>query len=155
MQPIIAFAQRAHATISARFRAVVETLPDGALTWQPPAPEANSVAQLVRHVATGQRHMLGVAEGAPPAITSMDPRERGLHNDPATRAELLALLTQMDADREARLARLDRLDLGEATPAGSDLTRFVWVGLSIGEAQEHLGHTELTAQLWRAQQPSP
>jgi len=152
MQPMIEFAQHVHTRISKSFRNLVEMLPDFALTWQPPASEANSVAQLVRHVATGQRHMLGLAEGEPPTITSMDPRERGLHNDPSTRAELLDLLARMDADREARLARLDKLDLGEAIPAGNDMTRFVWVGLSIGEAQEHLGHAELTAQLWQAQQ---
>lgn len=155
MQPMIQFAQRAHATISQRFHKVVETLPDSALSWQPPAAEVNSVAQLVRHVARGQRHLLGLAEGGPPTITSMDSRERGLHNDSATRAELLDLLARMDADREARLARLDRLDLGETIPEEDNLSRFVLVGFSICEAQEHLGQTELTAQLWQAQQASP
>ena len=154
MQPIIEFAQRVHVRVSDRFRRVVEMLPDGALTWQPPAAEANSVAQLVRHVANGQRHILGMAEGEPPTITSMDSRERGLHNDRATRTELFDLLAQMDADREARLARLDTMDLSEISPTGGDMTRFVLVGFSLCEAQEHLGHAELTAQLWQAQQPS-
>jgi len=149
---MIEFAQRAHATTSESFRKVMEMLPDIALTWQPSVADTNSVAQLVRHVASGQRHLLGLAEGEPPTITSMDPRERGLVNDPATRAELLDLLARMDADREMRLARLDGVDLGEIIPAGGDLTRFVLVGLSIGEAREHLGHAELTAQLWQAQQ---
>ncbi len=154
MQPIVQFAQRSHTTTSERLRRVVEELPDFALTWQPLATGANSIAQLVRHIAIGQRHLLGLAEGEAPTITSMDPRERGLHNDAATRAELLDLLTQMDADRAMRLAKLDMLDLSETIPAGDDMTRFVLVAFSITEAREHLGHAELTAQLWQAQQAS-
>jgi hypothetical protein len=152
MQPLIAFAQRVHARLSDRLRGVVEGLPQAALTWQP-AAEANSVAQLVRHVARGQRHLLGLAEGAPPTITSSEAADRGLTNAPATHAELLALLAEMDADREARLARLEGMELGEAVRVGEEMTRFILVGLSIGEAWEHLGHAELTAQLWRAAQP--
>jgi hypothetical protein len=134
-----------------RFRRVVEGLPDTALSWQPTATGTNSVAQLVRHVVAGQRHILGLAEGKPPTITSMDARVRGLHDDPATRAELLELLAGMDADRAARLDRLATLDLEEALPAAGGMTRFDLLAHSVGEAREHLGHAELTAQLWQAQ----
>lgn len=157
MQLITQFARRDLAGTSARMRKVVETMPDAALTWQPPAPEINSVAQIVRHVAVGQRHLLAMAAGDGPVITSMDPYQRGLNNDPATRAELLGLLTETDAVRERILARLDTMDLSEtvAGPGVPESPRFFLVAYSIGEAREHLGHAELTAQLWQSQRPSP
>jgi len=157
MHLITQFARRNLADTSARLRQAVEAMPEDALTWQPTIAETNSIAQIVRHVVTGQRHILGLAAGDGPTITSMDPYQRGLYNDPATRSELLGLLTMMDTAREEVLTRLDAMDLSETVPVpgGSPLPRFFLVTHSLGEAREHLGHAELTAQLWRSHQPTP
>ncbi len=148
-QPLIAFTDEMLGHLSERFAAVVAAMPDDGLAWRPGDAATNSVARLVRHVVAGQKLILGIALGEPPAALP-DERARGLHDDPVTRAELIGLLAEADAAREAALARLDAMDLGEPAPVpwGEPRTRFFWVAHSVGEAREHLGHAELTRQLW-------
>ncbi len=85
MHLITQFARRNLADTSARLRQAVEAMPEDALTWQPTIAETNSIAQIVRHVVTGQSHILGLAAGDGPAITSMDP-------DPAISIRIAARL---------------------------------------------------------------
>jgi hypothetical protein len=137
------------AHLSERFVKVVEALPVEALNWQPTSTETNSIAQIVRHVTFGQGLILSRARGE--AITGpLDARTRGLHNDPATHAELLGLLARMDEERAVHLTQLDALVLTEQVPGPPDrpTTRLFWLVHSVGEAREHLGHAELTQQLW-------
>jgi hypothetical protein len=58
----------------------------------------------------------------------------------------------MDRERADFLTRLDGLDLAEEVPvpSGPARARFFFVAHSVGEAREHLGHAELTRQLWEA-----
>jgi hypothetical protein len=151
MQPIVEYARQALGQAAGRYRKVVEAMPEDRLNWRPGDETTNSVAQLVRHVAGGQRLIFSLALGEPPPTPpGRDVRTRGLHNDPATRAELLDLLARADAEREERLARLDALDLSEPVPGprGEAHPRFFFIAHSVGEAREHLGHAELTRQLW-------
>lgn len=149
MQPNIEVTQVMLAHLSERFVKVVEALPAEALNWQPTPAGTNSIAQIVRHVTFGQGLILSRARGE--VITGpLNERARGLHNDPATPAELIGLLTRMDEERAAHLTQLDAMDLTDDVPGPPDrpTTRVFWLVHSVGEAREHLGHAELTQQLW-------
>jgi hypothetical protein len=149
MQLIVEYTRDVLAHLSGRYRAAVDALPAGALTWRPGDDRTNSVAQIVRHVARGQDLILARALGTGDVGEPADDRDRGLHNDPATHRELRDLIGWMDSLREERLTVLDGMDLAEVVPVpgGAARTRFFWVAHSVGEAREHIGHAELTVQL--------
>ena len=155
MQPIIAFAQRALGLADERFLKVIEAIPEDALNWQPGDETTNSLAQIVRHVAFGRRFMLGMAAGDPlpfrPTGDLPDARTRGLHNDPATRAEIVGLIGDAERYWKDALDRCDALDLTKVVPSpfGEPRSRFFWIAANLGEAREHLGHAELTVQIYR------
>ncbi len=79
----------------------------------------------MRHVVAGQKLVFAIAPGEPPAALS-DDRARGLHDDPATRAELLGSLADLAAGRQGALAHLDAMDLSELVPLpwGESRSRF-------------------------------
>jgi len=152
MQPIVQFAQFTLGHCDERFVKAVEAIPEGALNWQPGDETTNSLAQIVRHVYFGRRFMLGNALGNAPTFSGPpDARMRGLHNDPATRTELLGMIRETDAMWKDSLARLDATDLSESVPSpfGEPRPRFFWVAANIGETREHLGHAELTVQMYQ------
>lgn len=157
MQPMITYAQRDLALVSERLMKAIDTLPEDALNWRPGDETTNSLAQIIRHVAKGQGMLLGVAVGGMPPMTAeqaqavaSDPRVRGLHNDPATHDELRGLLQKMDSRRQDALAKLADADLGEEIPTPfGPAPRVRIIGGAIGESREHLGHAELTVQLWQ------
>jgi hypothetical protein len=149
MQPIVEYAQRSLDRLWDRFRAVVQAMLAEGLNWRPGDETTNSLAMIVRHVTFGQRLILNMALGIPPNLP-LDERTRGLHNDPATHDELLGLLDSTAEERRAFLAQLDALDLGEAIagPLGPPRPRFSFVAHTVAEAAQHIGHAELTRQLW-------
>jgi hypothetical protein len=149
MQPIVEYTQVMLAHLSGRYKQVVEAMPEEGLNWQPGGAGTNSLAQIVRHVVSGQQLIFNWALGTPPQLPVTE-RSRGLHNDTATHAELLELLAQGDQARAELLAQLDASDLSESVPSlgGEARTRFFYVAHSVGEAREHIGHAELTRQLW-------
>ena len=149
MQLMVEYAQQALDRLWERYRAVVQAMPAEALNWRPGDETTNSLAMIIRHVAFGQRLILNAALGSPPNLP-LDERTRGLHNDPAKHDELLGLLDQAVEERRDFLARLDASDLNEPIPGpgGSSRPRFAVMAHSVAEAAEHIGHAELTRQLW-------
>lgn len=153
MKPVTNYAQFMLTTQAERYGKVVEGLPEEALNWRPGDETTNAVAQIVRHVYEGLPWLLGIAvgDGAPP----MDQEARqarhlhSLRNDPATREELLGIIAAGMAKANDLLAKIDETDLSEEiTPMGRPRQRFFFVGLTIDHAAEHLGHAELTKQVW-------
>lgn len=153
VQPIVQFARVTLGHIDERFIKAIEAMPEEALNWQPGDETTNSLAQIVRHVASGRKFMLGIALGQPlPTFTGPpDTRARGLHNDPATHAELTGMIREADAQWKDHLAALDATDLTEVVPSpfGEPRARFFWIAANLGEAREHLGHAELTVQMYQ------
>ncbi len=155
MQPILEFAQQAWDQQAERYRKVVEGMPDAALTWQPTRAETNSVAQIVRHVFEGLPWLLGIAGGAPPPTREEIPTivARMWRNDPTTQHELLNIIAEGLRGRDAALAALDGMDLSEEVHAmGRPRPRMFIVAGLVSHSAEHLGHVELTKQLWEARQ---
>jgi len=60
VQPIVQFARVTLGHIDERFIKAIEAMPEEALNWQPGDETTNSLAQIVRHVASGRKFMLGI-----------------------------------------------------------------------------------------------
>lgn len=146
MQPMLAAVQRFLDVQLARFGEVVDGLPGEALNWRPGDAETNAVAQLIRHVTLVQTNILTRTLGETP---SFDP-EYSLFDDPATKEELRGLLREAKAKKDEQLTRLDAMDLSELVPTrySGPVTRAFLVIATVDHGQEHLGHAELTKQLW-------
>ena len=145
MKPVVAVVQRMLDEQAERYGKVVDGLPAEALNWRPGNEETNSVAQLVRHVTAVQWVLLARALGEP----FEHDHKHSLRNDPATKEELQVLIADAKAKKDDALARLDGMDMSEAipTPSGPAL-RARYVIHTADHGQEHLGHAELTKQLW-------
>ncbi|MHB8646520.1 MAG: DinB family protein [Thermomicrobiales bacterium] len=143
MKPIVEVVQRMLNGQAERYGNVVDALPDDALNWQPGSAETNSVAQLIRHVTAVQQALLTRALGDSPQYD----HQRSLRNDPATREELRGLIADAKAAKDDSLARLDRMDMSEMLDNGRALRAYLIIHTA-DHGQEHLGHAELTKQLW-------
>ncbi len=146
MKPMVEVVQRMLNGQAERYTKVVEGLPEEALNWRPGNEETNSVAQLVRHVTAVQNLFMGRILGESPEYD----HRYALRNDPATKEELLGLIRDANARKDVALARADALDMSELlpSPSGTGTMRAHYIIHSADHGQEHLGHAELTKQLW-------
>jgi uncharacterized damage-inducible protein DinB len=152
MQAATRYARRTLDAQAERFVGVVDGLPPEALAWRPGDETTNSIAQIVRHVAAWQPWYLGVTLGDPVPLDD-DALNRkqadSLDNSPVTADELRALVESMRARTAAALDRVDALDLNEEVRPYSDPeARCFYLSGAIDHAAEHIGHAELTRQLW-------
>jgi uncharacterized damage-inducible protein DinB len=103
-----------------KIRACLTTLPPGAL-WKRPAPESNSIGNLLLHLNGNVRQWIVSGVGGAP-----DTRERSAEftaEEGATAPELFAQLEATIADVDAVLARLTPDDLLQSrTIQGRDVT---------------------------------
>ena len=129
-----------------RARQALDGLDVDALDWVP-APDANSIAVLTTHLLGSERETLATVLGTPV--------ERNRGAEFRARADPVALRRLLN-DADARLDDLEAaaptLDLSLERTRGSDPTprRLAEMLISnYAHAREHVGHIELTAQLWR------
>src|SRR3954454_8737204 len=153
MQGATRYAQRTFDAQAERLIAVASELPPEALTWRPGDETTNSIAQIIRHVVAWQPWYLAVALGDPVPLDDEELNQKqadSLENSPATAADLRAQVQAMQAETAAALGRVDALDLdGEITPYGDPEPRGFYLSGAIDHAAEHIGHAELTRQLWK------
>jgi hypothetical protein len=144
MKPIIVVVKGMLDEQAERYTQVVTAMPEEALHWRPGDATTNSVAQIVRHVTAAQEWLLGVARGDTPAWD-----QDSLRNDRATREELLGLIAAVSARKDDQLARIDLLDMSETLASEDGPGLRGWFVVHCAEhGAEHLGHAELTQQLW-------
>ncbi len=152
MQAATRYAQRTLDAQAERFTTVVDGLPPEALTWRPGDETTNSIAQIVRHVVAWQPWYFGVALGDPVPLDDEALNQKqadSLDNSPTTAAALRALVEATRAEIATALERIDALDLSEEiTPYGEPEPRCFYLSGAIDHAAEHIGHAELTRQLW-------
>lgn len=152
MKPVTTYAQTMLGRQAERYAAVVDALPEEALNWRPGDETTNSVAQIVRHVFEGTPWLLGLATGDTGPSTPEERRarhEHSLRNDPATKDELHGIIAASKERWAVLLPQIDALDLSEEiSPMGRPTQRFFFLGLAVDHAAEHLGHAELTKQMW-------
>jgi uncharacterized damage-inducible protein DinB len=152
MQPELHYARIVFQNQHERFTRAVDGLPDAGLNWRP-GQDMNAIGQLVRHVVAYQRVFFSFALGEPAVRSEAEIEEMHVHSfrdEPATNAEVTALLTEEYARVEAELARLDAMDLsdGVTTLRGTQRERRRFITQAMLHAQEHMGHAEITRQLW-------
>lgn len=135
--------QKAHEEI----KAVLVALPPEALDWSPGAG-MNTAAALATHVAGAERWLIGELAGREPAARNRDaeflvagrPAEELCGLLDATLAHSLAVLARVTGDDVAREFTHPRT--GQIHTAGWAIVQ------AVGHAGTHLGHLEMTRQLW-------
>lgn len=143
MKPMVDVVGRMLDRQAERYSKVVDGMPEDALNWRPGNEETNSIAQIVRHATAVQNLLLGRAVGEPPAYDHAE----SLRNDPATKAELLGLIADAKAKKDESLARVDPMDMSEMLDNGRAPRAYFVIHVA-DHGQEHLGHAELTKQMW-------
>ncbi|HUG16727.1 MAG TPA: DinB family protein [Thermomicrobiales bacterium] len=119
------------------------------LNWKPPAPEANSLYILGTHIIGNVKQNVLVVLGGGP-----DDRDRDAEFEAsgASAHELLDRWTDVKAQITARLTELggDILDRSYDHPRrGPSSGRELLIN-AVAHANEHIGHAELTRQLYDA-----
>jgi hypothetical protein len=129
-----------------RFRAELDTL-DPALLHVTPAPEANSIAVLVRHTLGSEGEVLRVVAGL------RSTRDRAAEfRVTAADLDLAGLRAALEAadrllDEVGPRLTTERLQMTTERPPRPPRTGLGWLVDNYGHAREHLAHLELTRQI--------
>jgi hypothetical protein len=147
--PEIALLARKLTSAVDRIFARIDGLDEDGLNWKPPAPEANSLYILGTHIIGNVRqNVLIVLGGAP------DDRDRDAEFEAsgANARELIDRWNEVKEQITTRLSELggEILDQEYAHPRrGATSGRELLIN-AIAHANEHIGHAELTRQLYDA-----
>jgi hypothetical protein len=151
MEPFFAEVYQRLASIHADIDRTLAGLPPEAVDWSP-GPEMNSVAVLVAHTAGAERYLLG-------DVIAREPTGRVREAEFATAGKDLAALRDMLAEALLYSKRvLDGLtpadlDTQRVSPASGRSHSVAWALLhALDHAAEHMGHIQMTGQLWEARQ---
>lgn len=128
------------------FHQQIHDLPGEAVDWLP-GPEMNSIAVLLAHTAGSLRWWIGdVALGD----DSGRDREREFQTRGRSAQELLSLVDAVIEYARGALPRLDMLGQDVTPPENERRVTRAWALLhALEHGYNHLGHIEMTAQLWR------
>ena len=125
--------------------------PAAALDWSP-TPDANSLTVLVVHVAGAQRYLLGdLLERR----SSQRNRDSEFSTHQVDAASLIALLDAAMAEATAFIEPLTLDDLAQERYSARHDRNFTVAWLlnhALEHAAQHVGHAQLTRQLWDQQE---
>lgn len=122
-----------------------------ALNWRPLEGDesTNSLAMTLTHLAGSERYWVGEVAGEQPAHRD---REAEFRARAASAAELTALLDQAGALTRQTLERLPPEKLEETVALRDRTVTRRWAVLhALEHIAIHIGHMQLTRQLWLAQ----
>jgi hypothetical protein len=126
---------------------ILETLPPDALDWAP-VQEMNSVSVLVTHLTGAERFLIGdVIMGDP----SNRNREAEFKVAGLKKADLIRRLTETEAYIKSAFEKMSLADLEtqRTHPRHGNQVTVAWAILhALEHAATHLGHIQLTVQLW-------
>ena len=133
---------------------IVEDLPVEALNWRPVAGAeehaTNSLAVLATHVAVAEHHWISEVVGQQPA-TRHRPTE--FVTTAVSASELVARLAATGKETQQVLSQLTADSLNQSHTIHDRTFTGRWCILHVIEHTAlHLGHMQLTAQLWHSQQ---
>ena len=133
--------------LHAEIQKILETLPPEALEWTP-APEMSTITVLVTHLTGAERFLIGdiIMETPTGRDRSAEFSARG-----ASPADLIARLRLAEQDLERWLGtlKLEDLEKSHLHPRhGKQVSASFALLHALEHASEHLGHIQLTAQLW-------
>jgi uncharacterized damage-inducible protein DinB len=138
-------------------RDLIVGLPAEALNWRPLEAAAdhatNSLAMLAAHVAGAEHFWMGeVVGGLPPTRD----RDAEFAAQVTSAGGLVDLLDQIGEETQQICATLGETDLGGTREAQGRVIPVRWCILHvIDHTALHLGHMQLTYQLWMGGQPGP
>lgn len=129
---------------------LIADLPAEALNWRPIEGEdehaTNSLAVLAAHVAGAEHFWIGEVVGGRPATRD---RDAEFATQAVSAAELIRLLEQVGAETREVLTALNSEDLDGTRRARGRTIPVRWCILQIVDHTAlHLGHMQLTYQLW-------
>ena len=147
MEPVVEKIAEQFQVVHAHFRDHVRDLSVEELNWKP-APEANSIAVLVVHTLGSEAEVLRVAA----KVEGFRDRDAEFLASVNDSADLLREIDQADSYLEAMAPRITAENLAAELPRGDrpPETGLHWLLTNYGHAREHLGHIELTKQLFAA-----
>lgn len=131
-----------------RLHKEVRDLPAEAMDWSP-GLEMNSPAVLLAHIAGLLHEGIDIALGEPPGrVRSLEFQTRGVPS-----AEMLRRLDSVIEDARGRLPRLGLEDLEQERKDEDGTVTCGWALLhALEHAFLHLGHVQLTCQMWMQRQ---
>ena len=129
-------------------------LPPEALNWRPiersEAHEVNSLGVMVTHVAGAEHFWIAEVIGQRPQTRD---RAAEFSTEVADAVTLLGLLEKVGAETEEVLASLQDSDLGQMRQRDQNDISIRWAILHVVDhAALHLGHMQITYQLWQGGQ---
>ncbi len=138
---------------------LLRDLPVDALNWRP-LPDAdghatNSLAVLAVHIAGAEHYWIAETLGGLPSTRN---REAEFHTEVTGADPLIARLQTVADETRTVLSALTAERLGESVPVREREAPVRWCILhAIDHAAVHLGHMQLTYQLWMggASRPTP
>ncbi len=127
----------------------IEGLPDEAMDWVP-GPEMNSLAVILAHTAGSLRYLIDVAM----EVQSKRDRPAEFRAHGLARLELLSRLDEAFEYACQSVPRLKLDDLAKPRrKADGSQTTCGWALLhALEHGSLHLGHAEVTVQLWKSRQ---
>lgn len=131
--------------VHAQLREEVRGMDEAALNWSP-GDETNSIAALVVHTLGSEAEVLRSVRGVP----GERDREAEFRARATTGDELIRRLDEADAYLDEMAAAMTAEDLAALRPRGDrpPQTGLHWFVSSYGHAREHLGHIQLTKQVY-------
>lgn len=145
--PVVSTVAALYGLVHGKLRDVVRGLDDEALNWSP-GPEMNSIAVLVVHTLGSELDTLHRVR----EIEADRDRDAEFAVTGATQADLLAALDRADerlAEHAAAITEDDLVSMRKGVRS-QEQPGLYWLLFNYGHAREHLGHVEMTAQLWNA-----
>ncbi len=128
-----------------RLQRDVRDLPADAMDWSP-GPAMNSVGVLLAHITGVLQEGMDIALSAPPRrVRAQEFQTRGVRS-----AELLRRVDAVIDSARGTLPRLGLTDLDQARQDEDGTVTCGWALLhALDHAYLHLGHVQITCQLWR------
>ncbi|MBA2520413.1 MAG: DinB family protein [Chloroflexia bacterium] len=145
MEPTVKTAREHLKLTRDAYRETIRGMDQAALNWTP-GPDTNSAAVLVVHIAGSEGELLRTIRGLP---TERD-RDAEFRATAGADAELLAKLDEMDAFFEEMAPHITADDLASPRTRwnGTTNTGLYWLLHDVSHLREHLGHIQLTNQLY-------
>lgn len=135
-------------------RKLVQRAGDRGVAWQPPVPETNSVAVIVTHMCGSESQWVHGYVGGQKVVRD---RDAEFQKPASTVAALNALIDRAAAATAQVLEKETSQSLGRPvtthSPAMAKTARDC-VLHSISHQAVHVGHLEMTLQLWEHRKPS-
>lgn len=148
MEPVVEAAVEHLKVTRDAYRETIRGMSKDALNWRP-GPETNSAAVLVVHIAGSEADLLRAIRG----VTGERDRDAEFRATAESDTELLAKLDEMEALLDEHAPAITAADLAAVRTRanGARNTGLYWLLHDVAHQREHLGHVQLTKQLYAQQ----